>query len=408
MKWQSVTAAAGSCIVLFMVTGIFARAWIERYGDALEKTKHVLEADAHLGWKQRSNLSTTFLGLPLTTDERGWRTTNATPPQNEKVLLVAGPSSTFGWGVTSEDTYAAQLQTMLGDRARVYNAGEIGYSSEQGMRLLTEELLHELHPDVVVLAYGVNDIDRYRFYFHTNTSDREEFGVEKPANTITFTNSILSDPRMVVLQRIATWVRSFATPVVPNFVYSENPVPRVRVTAQEFGENMETLIARSRAAGAEVVVLTTEVFLPTALAYPDTEELTRALVPAEELYRSQQFSEAHEAFEALSQQYGSASEPFYYLSAISAADGDTQQAFRFLQRARERETNRIPAEVQRYNTALEHAAERHGVMVGNLAQWFGTTERKTLFVDPIHFSVEGNALVAKGLYAIVSQYIDHE
>src|SRR5262249_47490588 len=75
-------------------------------------------------------------------------------------ILCAGDSSTFD--VTQEENYPSDLQRLLDERTgqrryQVINAGEPGYSSHPGLLYLRERGL-ALHPVIVVIGYGSNDL----------------------------------------------------------------------------------------------------------------------------------------------------------------------------------------------------------------------------------------------------------
>src|SRR5262249_4068385 len=66
-----------------------------------------------------------------------------------------------GINFTFSPTYSAELQRLLNEGAEVQsveviNAGVIGYSTLQGLRLLKHEV-RRWHPDVITIRYGVND-----------------------------------------------------------------------------------------------------------------------------------------------------------------------------------------------------------------------------------------------------------
>jgi len=75
-------------------------------------------------------------------------------------VAFLGDSSTFGWGVHQEKTFAAACSSLLtaeGVQAESLNAGVIGYSIAQG-HARYRELVRPHRPDVVVIAFGaVND-----------------------------------------------------------------------------------------------------------------------------------------------------------------------------------------------------------------------------------------------------------
>jgi len=79
-------------------------------------------------------------------------------------IVCMGDSSTFGWGVESEEAYPHVLMQELrrrhpGRAVEVVNLGVCGYSSFQG-RILMEIEAARYEPDVVTLSYGSNDWSR--------------------------------------------------------------------------------------------------------------------------------------------------------------------------------------------------------------------------------------------------------
>src|SRR6266850_7069858 len=79
-------------------------------------------------------------------------------------ILCMGDSSTFGWGVESDENYPSLMEKDLsrrhpGMRIEVVNLGVCGYSSLQGRILLEREGL-KFAPDLVTLSYGSNDWSR--------------------------------------------------------------------------------------------------------------------------------------------------------------------------------------------------------------------------------------------------------
>ena len=77
-------------------------------------------------------------------------------------LLALGDSCTFGLGVDDGQTWPAQLEELLRRQeieADVINAGVPGYTAFQGLRLLETRGL-DLKPDLVIVSFGFNDMDR--------------------------------------------------------------------------------------------------------------------------------------------------------------------------------------------------------------------------------------------------------
>jgi len=79
-------------------------------------------------------------------------------------IVTMGDSSTFGWGVETEEAYPMVLLDILrrrhpGMNIEVVNMGVCGYSSLQGKIMMEREGL-KYAPDLVTLSYGSNDWSR--------------------------------------------------------------------------------------------------------------------------------------------------------------------------------------------------------------------------------------------------------
>ena len=318
---KSALASLLSIMVVFALGEWGSRLWIARFGNALDITRNILLIDRELGWRQRPLLHTEFLHRPLNTNSHGWR--GRAEPWSQTPILILGPSSTFGWGVGDDETYSAQLEMRLGEP--VINAGEIGYSSAQGVRLFAEPEMTEFRPRLVIIAYGINDIDRHRFYFQSERTDSEQFRRRDFQPAVPLLNMAFSSSMMSVLFDLANGARSWFTR------HSQTSQHALRVPLDDFRTNLNQLIHMAQTRGAHVLLLTTVT---------------------------------------------------HYLKATD-------------------ETARIERDVARYNSALHAVAADTGSSVGELGSWLATKDGD--FVDPVHFSTQGNRLIAHGLDAIIRQ-----
>jgi hypothetical protein len=110
-------------------------------------------------------------GLFVNVDSSGFRITKNQgpwPPQSTSLnMFLLGGSTTFGYGVSDDETIASYLQEYLTTRlkrdVRVYNFGRGHYYSTQE-RILYEQLLaEEFVPQIVMFLDGLND-----FYYKLN------------------------------------------------------------------------------------------------------------------------------------------------------------------------------------------------------------------------------------------------
>ncbi len=373
-----------------------ARFWIHRYGNALDITRPILEVDARLGWKQRSNLDTRFLGLPLQTNSVGWRTHRLESiPDSTENILILGPSSTFGWGVKEEDTYSSYLEIAAREKGkrnvRVINAGEIGFSTFQGLRLLREVTASRLPFKWLVIAYGVNDVDRSRFYFQSLKTDADELENKPSEISIKSQKWLYSSSAVSLLLKFAGWLRSQVLPLSAG----PDPVPPLRVPPSEFGANIEKMIELARSQRAKVILVTSANHLPeSSAAHGESESLYER---GRKLYDQHEYAEAQAVMIRSAQLNPEQNEVYYYLSAIAVKLKRQSEANQFLLKARENEPMRLRRDIWAYNQMIRKIAKEQGVSIVDL-DWMMHGNSDDLFVDPIHFSAQGHRGIADQIY----------
>lgn len=160
-------------IAIFIIIGLEGVSRIIYMPKRLDKILSVLEEDQSRLWKVRSNLNQDFFGEIISTDDMGFRiSASANSWDKSKIrLAVMGASPSFGWGVDNQSTYSSKIAEYSMNQVSVKNFSQIGYSSFQGTKLVSEVL--KSRPTHVLITYVINDLDYYRFFYSQNKSDKE-------------------------------------------------------------------------------------------------------------------------------------------------------------------------------------------------------------------------------------------
>ena len=121
----------------------------------------VFEHHPYLAGMPAPGMQAPLWGKKLTVTGERSRWTGASAASEGKVrVAVLGGSATFGAYLPDEQTWPAQLQSLLGDGYVVYNFGVPGYSTAEHV-IQTALILPEIAPDVVVYYTGWDDIRNY-------------------------------------------------------------------------------------------------------------------------------------------------------------------------------------------------------------------------------------------------------
>jgi lysophospholipase L1-like esterase len=183
-------------------------------------------------------------------------------PPDEFRVLALGDSCTFlGEPLPWPDLLARQLMTSRGGGVRVLNAGVPAYTSLQGRRLL-DSRVEELQPDVVTIYFGWND--------HWRATVKPDASVAVRSTGVVAVQSFLSRSRLYQgmnyrLKGRRGAARQDVPPVPAGGDLASLAVNRpFRVSADEFEDNLRAMVARTRAAGGEAILITA----PSTLA-PD-------------------------------------------------------------------------------------------------------------------------------------------
>lgn len=360
--------ARGAVLVLFLSSvfwfGIFeisARFWIRNFGDPLDRARLVMQPSERYLWRMRPDYSGTFENAKLVTDENGFRVSYQPRAEGTAVSgdsarnfdwLVLGPSSAFGWGVDLDDTYSSIAAKGAGKT--LLNASQVGYGISQGLRIYEDHRARwKFNPKTVFIAYGVNDVDRFRFFGPMGVSDREVFAREESLEQL----------------RLEKWIYRFAFSGLLMRAMQEGAVKfgcpgkskfEIRESEDGFFDSLSILIEQVVADGHRPVVI------DSPFRYPFVTDPNRAELA------TKQFAAAHAA----------------------ANSGNCEEAKRQFQMARENEPHRVALAISRINTRLKEFVAIKSVSLVEASKMVGAADD---FVDPVHFSVKGNKQIAEGV-----------
>lgn len=257
---------------------LFPQAFADHYA-AAQGMWRLLISDPVLYWRGRPFARVSDADGFL--NDRGFRGNsfrNKKPPGMQRVVCM-GDSSTFGMvhhggmDFTYSPTYSSELETLLNARkavqdTQVINAGVIGYSTLQGLRLLRHEVRH-WQPDVITIRYGVNDHLRI---------DPNYIPAVEPRSAIVrwLEDALLHTESYQLLVRLKSVSRLTDVGAAPKQAGTTAPgLPvQVRVPLPDFEYNLRRLVIEGRATGARVVLITA----PLAPETPEISNRTRLWV----------------------------------------------------------------------------------------------------------------------------------
>lgn len=375
-----VRLAAGSFFVSYtvfclMLLNYAVGWWLRNYGDALDRTHFVLTPDTQLGWRHKPNLDTNFEDHPFQTNAFGFRDPqmlwSVEQVQNTKRVLLLGPSSAVGWGVNEGDSYArvaenilrSQRQLLRGADFQILNASQIGFSTWQGLQLIKTEPIASVRVDYVVLAYGVNDLDRYRFYFPQPRPDREVLVPEK-------LKASYAEEALVNRFHLTWLLWRKLSGLIATYRCATNSQPRsavppLRVEKNDLFANLIALKEWTESRGAKLFLISTP-----------------------------------HRFSRINVASGENADALYRQGAAMANQGHCRESQKIFERARSLEVDRLSRDADELNAGLRLWAMSHNVPLIDAAEELieqATEPKQNLFIDPVHPSKWGHARIAATL-----------
>lgn len=167
----SFTVALGLMGLELAVRILFARDGMHFGIEMWKYTTRIKEraSVAEMGHQHQPGARAFLMGAPVEINSHGLRDREHewTKPRGTYRILVLGDSITFGWGVRAEDTFARQLEADLNARfagrptVEVINSGVGNYNTRQEVSYYRERG-HDYTPDLVILAFFINDAEPIR------------------------------------------------------------------------------------------------------------------------------------------------------------------------------------------------------------------------------------------------------
>jgi lysophospholipase L1-like esterase len=382
----------------------------------LQRILDLLEMDPELLWRQRPGLDTLFEGTRVVTDGIGMRVAppgagaaGAAAGRGDPAIVALGASPTFGYGVEAEEAYPAVAERLLRGGfpgARVINAGQIGYSTWQGVRMF-ERHLERWSPSAVTVAYVVNDVERIRFFFPNGLDDPDT--LPPTAEQTWFFNQFSRFPPIAALLRLRGDVQArVRDPAAARDAYSRT---HVRVPPAEFESNLRLFVAMARERGIPIVF----VRIPFRLADPDPPEVpglrerVKALGPR---IASGDLDAAEAAVDDALRQDPVLSAAHYLKGEILEARGDEEGAREAYARAVKAVIHDCARDARRYEAIMEQVARDSGVPLADAADALapGGVADMRFFVpgDYIHPNAAGHAIVGRCVAAVLERALSGE
>ncbi|MCL4235160.1 MAG: SGNH/GDSL hydrolase family protein [Deltaproteobacteria bacterium] len=383
----------------------------------LDRVWSIIERDSALMWRNRANLRTDFVGVPVRTDRRGFRVSAERPapvgerrPDTARIVCL-GESPTFGWGVRFEDAYPAlvekKLASRLGRGIEVVNAGMIGFSSHQGRLLLEREIL-ALRPDIVSVPFVINDIDKYRFFYNDGGPDR---GVVPAGRALTTAENLLDRSRFFqVFTRAFRQVayRGETTDGKPMAFYRPQ---RLRVDLADYRENLVAIARLCRDHSITPIFLAMKVNLPVAqdVAPEVATSAAERVAAAERAIDEGRTDEAKRELDTAAGLDPTNCEIVYHRAVMARHAGDARGAEAAFAETMDCEASRCGRDALAYNIEMGRIANEEQVRFVDIAASFagspGVEYFRTLQRDPIHPNELGHALIADRLAEVAERVL---
>jgi len=380
--------------------------------DRLEEILSILQQDPFLFWRQYPRLNVIFQGVEVATNSLGLREREITPLKDKNTyrIICLGASPTFGWGVSFDKTYPQELEKMINENLHrnhieVINAGQIGYSSYQGIFFLKTYLL-KFSPDLITVSYLINDIDRYRFYRNNGLSDKESL----PLNHyfVSINNLIARSRFYMIFKRLM--MKIYPTKMKIAILKRQFELAKIRVSPDDYRANLETIITICQRNNIKVVFLKMPLNLPTTPLIPAgskkfSEELT---LQAINHLRIGSHEQAYSKLKEALNHNPYANKIYYYLGCYYEQRRDYKEAESEFKKAKDYLIFETAHDGKIYSRIMEEVAYQYSIPLVDIAKAFARKNSQDLFNssnDPIHPNSIGHRIIAEKIYAVISKFL---
>lgn len=391
-----------SIIILFLFVEFLFRIYSPPLSH-FEEILALLEQDPILLWRQRKYLNVNFQGVRVATNSLGLRDNKKSIPlrKNAFRIICMGESSTFGWGVPFNECYPAQLEKILKNRCpgknfEVINAGQIGYSSYQGLIFLRNHIL-KYRPDIVTVPYLINDIDRYRFFRSNGLSDKE-LSAQNPL--LIYLKNALSNSRLYNqfndLFLLNNKKKDDVAALKKLLRYS-----KVRVEPVDYRYNLETIYKLCKHYNIKIVFLK----MPMNLRLNYSSEAEKnifnfTLAKAVCYFNSREYNQAYKELNMALKYNPLSSKAHYYLGLYYDINRNFKEATTTLRKAWDYQIYDVAEDFNTYGKIMEDVAKQYKIPLVNMSAIFSTKKDLNLFDNPsdyIHPNAMGHRIIADGL-----------
>lgn len=382
--------------------------FLPKHYDRLSDILRIIKQDNVLIWKQKPNLNTEFQNQNVKTNSFGFRT-HEIKSKNKTRIICLGASPTFGWGVKYEDTYPVVIENGLKNKnieAEVINAGEIGYSSYQGLKLLKNTIL-DLKPDIITVSYVINDVDKYRFFRSSSQRDSQLYPLSKwVVNTY---NVIYQSNLFKFINNISLKIKSNKSKYYGN-KYNNQYNGNRRVSIDEYEDNLNSIINIAQEHDIKVVFIVMPVNLPVKRMLTEVEKVyvDNLLLEAENEMKNNNYTETKKIFDKILIVDKYMPIVYYYLGVIADIEKNSSLADEMFEKAKNYEIFDCANISLKYNDIMRKVSQEKQIPLCDSAKDFREYKKDYLFVDPtldcFHPNAKGHQIIANRLVEVVADF----